>query len=56
MGDFNPWAKYDHLPRNERNRRIEEDSQKVSRQSEESQKRAWGPEGKKFEAFGGDYN
>jgi hypothetical protein len=56
MEPYDPWRKYSHLPRDERNRAIEEESRRVSREHEEEQRRAWGPEGRKFEAFGGDYD
>lgn len=48
--------KYGHLPREEANRKIREESDQISREHEEEQKRAWGPEGRKFAAFGGDYD
>jgi hypothetical protein len=54
--DGDPWFKYNHLPRDERNRAIRKESDEYSRREEEEQKRAWGPEGRTFQAFGGDYD
>jgi hypothetical protein len=51
-----PWFKYNHLPWDERNKAIREESNRISEQHEADQKRAWGPEGKTFQAFGGDYD
>ena len=56
MTDMSYWdIKYGHLPREEANRRIREESDEVSREHDREQKRAWGPEGRKFSIYG-DYD